>query len=376
MFTYNHKLINNNGGGIIHAIVRVFDFSLNFIAEIDDYTDLIFIRRWHRAGEFTLVTNYNKLYSDQLIENRIIFVNQHNIAGIILQRELDIDAKGNSIIKIRGTALKGMSKRRITIPPTGQATHSFNTNTETIMKNLVTTNFASGTDRQCLVLNITNNQNRGQTVPLATRYKELHEELRKLSRQTGVGWDFTVNLNTRMIDFEIYEGVNRTAGQSVNSRVIFSIDYDSVRNQKYISSDINTLNFAYVGGQGEGAARTIREVGTTTGIGRIETFVDARDISDNSELDTRGQQRLDENSTVSSFDGQITEFGTFQYLRDWDLGDIVTVQNPRWAVTLDSRITEVKLVWNKQGFRVTPIFNNKLPEIIDIINQNADLPVV
>ena len=53
-----------------------------------------------------------------------------------------------------------------------------------------------------------------------------------------------------------------------------------------------------------------------------------------------------------TFDTEILTQGPYHYGQDWDLGDVVTVQNRKWGVTLDSRITEITEVYEPAGFEL------------------------
>lgn len=58
-----------------------------------------------------------------------------------------------------------------------------------------------------------------------------------------------------------------------------------------------------------------------------------------------------------------------QYEKDYDLGDIVTLQNKDWGVTLDTRITEVKEIYEPGGMKIELTFGNNRPTLIDKIKQ-------
>src|SRR5699024_7298640 len=82
----------------------------------------------------------------------------------------------------------------------------------------------------------------------------------------------------------VYESRDLTPGnRQGNNPVFFSPEYESIESQSFIDNDIDLRNVGYVGGQGEGEERKIVVVGDNSGWDRIETFVDARDVSDEDE---------------------------------------------------------------------------------------------
>lgn len=70
---------------------------------------------------------------------------------------------------------------------------------------------------------------------------------------------------------------------------------------------------------------------------------------------TRGYEKLANYGETISFEGTIEPAVTFEYKKDYNLGDIVTVQN-RYGVTASVRITEVVEVDDDNGYSVQPKF--------------------
>ena len=359
--------------------IRVMDTAFNMLAEIDDYESLVWTRRWHKPGEFELHINVHKQATETLRKGRLVLTGSK--VGIILHRELVQGAggKGEEQVAIKGAALVSVVGRRITIPPAGYAYDRVNAHAETIMKGYVMRNCIAPADGKRVVLNlaVATDQQRGARLIYQTRYKQLDEELEKLSLVSGLGWDVVLDWRNKKWVFEVLEGRNLTAGQTVNPPVIFSADFDAVQAQTFIESDIGHKNTAYVGGQGEGVEREIVEVGDApVGLDRLETFVDARDIEDTADLPERGAQKLAEVPQVLTFDTNILTHGPYRYGEDWDLGDIVTVQNRKWGVTLDSRVTEVTEIYEPGGFKLQATFGSSIPTLPEKIKQELDRPLV
>lgn len=172
------------------------------------------------------------------------------------------------------------------------------------------------------------------------------EELEKLSLISGLGWDVYLDLKNKEFVFDVFEGRDLTAAQSVLPPAIFSVDYDNISSQKLIESAMGYKNTGYVGGQGEGIDRTIQVVGEDAqGLERYEVFIDARDIEDSGDLSERGLQKLEELKEVMTFDNEILTQSNLVYEEDYNLGDLVTAINNKWRVVLDSRITEVTEIY-------------------------------
>ena len=102
---------------------------------------------------------------------------------------------------------------------------------------------------------------------------------------------------------------------------------------------------------------------------RRELFVDAPDVSkkdDSTGLDIAGPeytkilyeragQELIAHNDIEQFDGQADTTNGFVYRTDFNLGDIVQIEN-EYGITGRSRITEVTISENLSGKYIYPTF--------------------
>jgi hypothetical protein len=356
--------------------IKIIDKGFNFLGEVDDYEALIFTRSWGGIGGFEIHINANKKYTDKLRKENIVFVNEKK-AGVILYREFSTDDNERLIVK--GQQLKTYLGRRITIPPTGRAQDYKNDYVENIMKHYVEANCVNPVDTKRKIdrLRIAPVESRGIKTQYQTRFKNLAEELEKLSLISGLGWDVYLDLKNKEFVFDVFEGRDLTAAQSVLPPAIFSVDYDNISSQKLIESAMGYKNTGYVGGQGEGIDRTIQVVGEDAqGLERYEVFIDARDIEDSGDLSKRGLQKLEELKEVMTFDNEILTQSNLVYEEDYNLGDLVTAINNKWRVVLDSRITEVTEIYEVGGYRINAVFGNNIPTLVERIKQEMDYPLI
>lgn len=354
--------------------IRVLTPQLDILTEIDNYESLIFTRRWHRPGEFEMHINRHKKDTDKLQKGNLIMLDKdrHKV-GIIKHKEIALDQQGKITENwlIKGWTLQGITKQRIILPPIGLSHDEVTGTHEAIMKHYINTCLVNPVDpaRKVDMLTIAADKCRGEISDWQARLKDLDVELEKISLTSGLGWNIYLDFDLKRWVFEVYEGRDLTAGQDVNPPVIFSPDFDALKTQHYADSDINYKNVAYVGGQGEGVERAIVEVGGGAGLERIEAFVDARDLENAEDLPGRGQQQLSEMQVEKLLEAQILKESPFIYGRDYDLGDIVTIQNRDWGVTMDSRITEVREIYEPSGFQLEGIFGNSWPTLIDVVKR-------
>ncbi|WP_301553488.1 siphovirus ReqiPepy6 Gp37-like family protein [Desulfuribacillus stibiiarsenatis] len=344
------------------------------LAEIEDYTSYMVTRRWSRAGEFQLVINFNKNNVDVLQKGNIIFAGtDFGKAGIIQHVQYSLSPKGKAgeVVVVRGFTLQGLAHRRVVIPNVGQESILFaNQPYESIFKGLLNTQIVNpaNSNRQIPWVALATNQLRGDSISFSSRYRDLSDELEKLSLLSGMGWEFTLDFTEKKAIFDVYEGIDRTVG-SGNPHCIFSTEFDNMKAQSFVDSEFNYANVAIVAGQGEGISREITFVGAGTGTDRYETFVDARDLEDNSKLPQRGQERLNELSGELTLEGEVITKSNVEYEKDYDLGDIVTVRNAKWGVTLNSRITEAIEIYEKDGFKLDLTFGSIRPTFTDAVRK-------
>jgi hypothetical protein len=338
--------------------IRILSNELNLLGEVDNYLSFSFTRKYYSYGEFQLVTNIKVQNADKLnVGNLVMLGNDKYKVGIIRHKEIKINEAGEEILTIKGYSLSHFLTQRITIAEVNQAQDTIEGNAETVMKHFVKRNCLDIAGMEFPSFFISPNQNRGENIKWASRYKNLAEELEKISRLTNIAFNIYPDFESKSYIFDVYNGRNFSASQNINPPVIFSSKFDNVESQEYIDSITGYGNYAIVAGQGEGVNREIIMMGSeATGFEKSVIFVDARDLEANTDLPSRGAAKLKDHERIISFDAEVLPTGSFEYEKDWDLGDIVTVQNKEWNVEIDTRITEVTEIYESGGFRLSVVF--------------------
>ncbi|RDE19252.1 siphovirus ReqiPepy6 Gp37-like family protein [Parageobacillus thermoglucosidasius] len=367
--------------------IRILTPQLDLLAEIDNHESLLFTRRWHEVGEFELRINRHKRHTELLQRGNLIMLGaSRNKVGIIRHREIELDENGKASENwlVKGIALKGVMAQRIVVPSVGDSHDRANGSAETVMKHYVDRHVVNPVDakRKIDMVVLALDQQRGSNISWESRFKNLAEELVEISKASGLGWDVILDFERKKWVFDVFVGRDLTVNQSVNPPVIFSPQFESLKQLSFVESDFNYRNYGYIAGQGEGEDRRVVEVGATEGLSRIETFIDARDISEEDEnqqalpeaeiiakLQQRGQQKLSEFAQEFFLEGQILTNSPFEYEKDYDLGDIVTIQNREWGVTRDARITEIKEIYEPGGFQIEATFGESRPTLIKKLKQ-------
>ncbi|AEE92507.1 Phage related protein [Tepidanaerobacter acetatoxydans Re1] len=345
--------------------IRILSPALDLQGEVDNYLSLTFCRSYHLPGKFQLVTNCKVQNTDKLNINSLIMLGADKYkTAIIRHKEIKSNERGEEILTVKGPALGVITQQRITIPPTGQAYDIQEDDAETVMKHYVQRNCKDIPEMKFPMLAIAENKNRGPVVKWQSRYKNLGEELEQISKLTGLGWRIYPDFEQKRWIFDICSGRDFSVNQNTNPPVIFSPEFENISSQEFTDSLIGFANYAVVAGQGEGVDREIVLAGSdATGLDKHVVFVDARDIKNSADLSERGKVKLAEHKRIISLQSEILTKGPFEYEKDWDVGDIVTVQNKDWNLTLDSRITEVEEIYEAGGFKLNVTFGSSLPTL-------------
>ena len=212
-------------------------------------------------------------------------------------------------------------------------------------------------------------------------YNNLFDELINLSNLSNLGFRILLDTVNKKLNFDVYQGSDRTAGQAINPRCIFSMDFDNILSQNYIDSSNNLKNVALVAGVGVGSARKLVAVGSSAGLDRFEMFVDANNLSNINSVDSsviadatylpmltaKGTADLALTSDIKTFDSKVNTNSNLVYKTDYDLGDKVTCLNKKWGLTMDTVIVEIEEIYEAQGTKINVIFGNNIPTLADKI---------
>lgn len=353
--------------------VRILDTSFNLLGEIDNYESLQLTRRFYRAGEFEMHIQLGKQHTDQLRHDKVLCINnQPHKSGIIMHREIVQDDKGIETLVVRGPTLGGVLDRRITLAESYDRTRG---PAESVMKHYVNNHLVNGAyatgmhaDRHLPVLALAPDLRRGKETPWQTRCEQLDQVMQSIAEWCDIGWLVRLDFAARKWVFDVVEGRNLTTSQRALPPVIFSHEYDNIQSQQYVDSYLQYKNVGYAGGKGEDEDRVMQMVGGGTGLERREVFLDCSSAEDAVELAELGAQKLSEIKRIQTYNGMVLSTNSFKYEHDWDLGDVVTLQNARWGLTMDARITEVREIYEPAS-KIEIVLGNEIPTITSFVKQ-------
>ena len=344
--------------------VRIYTPQMLFQGLIENQTSILWNRRYYECGDFELYAPVTPNNQALLQRGNLVWIRGAAEAGVIEYLTIEQTNFKNQITA-KGRVLESYMRRRL-IRPTYNA---HNKTVETAMREILSNAVPIP------LVQLEPLQGLDKTVSFQATYKNLLDYEIKLAKYANYGFRFRPDFSEKTITFEIYQGLDRSFQQTDRNRVVFSEGYNNIQQAKYTLNDQLLKTVCYVGGDGEGSARTYVIAGddTLTGLERREVFLNASDVSREgltteqyqAALMQRGNQELGVDSLVSSVECTTDANSNFKYKVNYDLGDIVVIRKENWDLSIDLRITELTEIYEYGSMKVSPVFGNPLPVSID-----------
>lgn len=349
--------------------------NLSILGVIDEYVSTIWRPSYAEIGDFEIYigasektvnllqkNHYVVRSSDVSEENGII---TYKKVMIIKNRWLTTDVENGDFLKVTGRELKFLLHQRVVW---GQ--YLLNDTVEYAIRRLIGSNAANPVEPTRTIPNMQFAEAMGlpEKIEKQVSNKPLDEAVVEICQTYGYGWDIYISDNKLTI--EIYQGVDRSYNQTERPYVVFSDSFDNLHNTTYELASEEFFNMALVAGEGEGDERIYAYVNNElSGLERFETFVDAKDISQNLNsdnaigqeeytllLEERGREKLSTMTLTEGFSGEVLSDTTYVYGVDFFLGDIVTVIN-KYGINKNVRVLSVIESEDEDGTILIPQFN-------------------
>lgn len=380
---------------------------MNFYGIITNYESLICIWNYYECGTFELTINKNKTNTSKLKKDNMLIVNKRDNKILLIDKVVTTTTKNSKTLKVTGTCIKGLTKRRI-IATNGydRASEDYAENIQKhyIKKHIVESYYDDirTPERDIVWVKIVPSQNRGIKTVWQARLTNLHDELKHISEDTGLGWYGYLDRNKKCIYFDSLRGTDRTVNQVENPNtheklsgftheelqaytheqlkgtikhpyIIFSEKKKNLLEGKTTDDNTNYKNVGYVAGKGENEDRIIIVKGNATGFDRREVLIDLNNIDDLGELNTEGQKKLDTYKTIQSVEGKVYQIPNMKYETDFFLGDLVTLESD--GIYEDKRIIQVKEIYERNNITVELGFGDKVPTLGEEIKRIITKPI-
>ena len=336
--------------------VRIYNPELKLQGVIDEFSSLIWIRRYQTPGEFELRTPYAAESKNLLIPENIVqkFDGDEVVeAGVIENLQMNKDQ-----IVVKGRFLESYLERRL-IKETQYYTGNAEDSLRRIVSNMVPIPLLTlGADRGL-----------SESLEFQATYKTVLSIVQKVCKGTTLGFRIRPDFSSRKLYFEVYKGVDRTS--SAAAKVIFSEKYDNLLNEVYTYDSTNYRTKAFVT-QLVNDVRTAYSVGGGSGLGLREVHA-ATQVDTNGRtaaeirqsMERQGQRVLEARTVNESFTFSTDADSPFKYRKDYDIGDLTHVKHIAWNIDLALRITEIEEDYEGGDREIILTCGSSLPEVID-----------
>ncbi len=357
--------------------IYVLDRDFNILGIIDGYVSVIWRPSYSDIGDFEIYLGATTEAVELLQKNRYV-VRASDISVdadgkvvykkvmIIKNRIISTDVEKGDFLTVTGRELKYILHQRLIWSLT-----TVSGTAEEAIRKFITENAISPTNKNRVIPGLALAEPVGITDTLSKQVtaKPLDETIIGVCNTYGYGWDICIYDNTLL--FSLYQGVDRSYGQTDRPYVVFSDDFNNLHDTEYQMSSENFANTALVGGEGEGKDRKYVTVGDeNTGLDRYETFKDANNVKStgdnegetlsNSEyeklLEESGNEALSELGVTEAFTGEVVNNIGFIYEKDFFLGDTVTVIN-KYGISKNVKVISAIESEDEKGSSLIPQFN-------------------
>lgn len=348
--------------------IYILDADFNTIDVIDDYEYLIWDTAFYKSGFFEFKVPVSRLKSvsnglyvfhyDSLFTGRI---NTYSIDGMI------VTANGSFLESLLDFRVDTLGKE-------------FTGCVETAMFNLVRDNLIQS--RAIPGLTLGTDKKRGGTGTFSAFGKSLSKYFYTLADAYDLSYNIRFVPETKTMEFNVVEGLNRTQSQTENNWCVFSGEFGNVNNEHY-ETNTDFANVAYVYGENKASStsnspqqRISVTVDISSGGEKREMFVDAGDIkqedgmSDSAYktlLTQRGFEKLSEAGRYETIDFVVAPGSSMPF----GLGDICTYKHMTTGKIYDIRITEINETHEKTGVKRNIVLGRYNPGVVETIKKGA-----
>ena len=304
---------------------------------IPHFTAFEWKRRFSTAGEFTLQLPFTQEYFQILQIGSVVMHKVHDEAAFIEEVNVVTSSEGKRSLRVWGRSIASILDRRVvSYTGSGQFTG--------IINNILTSNFITPSNprRKVPNLRIAPYTIRASTVSAKIEQQVFLDSLSRMLKTRDIGLRMLYNVDEKSYDFSLYEGVE--------SGAIFSSDYKNLLEQDYYKSTQHLKNTVYIdeyvhGDENEGLDR--REIATL------------RTEDSSMTVETTATLFLLDFRATETFDAVLNPRSEqFEYLIDWNLGDIVTCKNDDFGIDITKNISEISEYYDLNGLHITVVFGD------------------
>lgn len=374
-------------GAPFHMQGYILDESFETLDIIDEYQSFVWTERYYEAGDFQLDVRPNSHMAEHLKWPNYLQMTGSDILMCIETVELRTDLENGDILHVTGQSLLSILNTRkvyykLAFKDEAIVTAINKIFNDNILDSTKTerkyTTISRGTD------SLHRNKDRKYTGDLIG--EGVGDAIGEVAQAADFGMRMLPDFSTSgKMKFMLYDGVDRSDKQDALPPVVFTPSYENILNSKYFEDTTPLVNAALVIG-GEHSNLTLMSDGSTTDTdpadiyayitrkksarnrARVECTVDGsgEPTSDKdgnrlnrtqyaTNLVNSANSAMDKLKINKSFSGEVDPYRQFVYRRDFDLGDICTIQDA-YGHSGKVRVCEIMHSEDESGYYMTPTF--------------------
>lgn len=344
---------------------------------VENYVSAEWERKMYEPGAFEIEVMATREMLELLRLGRIVV--KDGEAGII--EGISFERADNApILTARGCELDGVFKRRLVMQE-----EALKGIAERVVLELIDANCCQGGERKIAGMTVPVSKGRGPEVTLDDAYTK---ELGDVITRTLEGGDIGVRVRFPSWKVEMFGGLDRTSGQSINPRAILSVEGETLLSLAYENDVSDYKNLVIVKCKPPELEEFTRYYGSATGLDRREYLVTASKVDPvvtveyppieqgggvitttdyGAGADEIGRRELANRAECASLTGAIAR--NLVYRVDYDLGDRITIESQELGISQDVRITEVKETYSEQGLDEIELVFGKKSSIKQLIRR-------
>ena len=308
-------------------MIKIFDSNLNFLGFLDRFNSFQCSQKYADAGSFSIKAILTKETVKFLKEGN--FIQFEDFAGMIDSIQMNDSAGNVPTITASGYDLTGLLASRIIWND-----EYYNGNSEEFLRKIISDNAINPADSRRIIPFLALGELSGlpQTTERNTKHETLLDECIKVCKVADYGFSIDLDTKNKKMNFKIYEGTDRTAGQP--QQLIIGKSYDNVMVQDYTYSSKDEITTCLVVAEEDSVS--IGE--EAAGLKRKETFLESSSTKEEltteqfqNVLKSEGNEQL--NNTIQCFDIDI--FNT-----TLSIGDKITIKEKDWNILFHTRVEE------------------------------------
>lgn len=357
--------------------IYVLNTNFEVTAVIDSFESFIWTDRYIGYGDFEIYVPCTSHYLNVFVHGYYLNIGYSRHTMIIETVQLATSAETGNHLIISGRSLESIIDRRIIWP-----TKIIAGKMEEIIKSMINDYFINP-----IAVSKSNLQKLRKISNLVyldsgnSKFNDYVVEQKDDSERTG---DNVYNILVELLEefevgyriyltsegkfeFQLYEGVDRSFDQDENIWIIFSPEYENIVSTDYIEDFIPYKNYVVVGSKDSGVIKYFGDV-ETVGLEHREIFADSSNASEGTELEAIAYQTLRENFKDIRFTGEVEAQRQFIYGRDFNVGDVVQIEN-EYGLRTSARVTEFVINYDDSGLQMYPTFEGT--EDADYVDDNG-----